>query len=469
MVTFLVALATLILGFFIYGSIVEKFFKPTNKPTPAITKRDGVDFVPLPTWKIFLIQLLNIAGIGPILGALGGAIWGTSVYLWIVLGTIFAGGVHDYLSGMISLREGGKSLPEIVGKYLGGTALTVMRFFLVALMVLIGAAFTVSPAGLLKMLTGIEIPILVVIILLYYFLATLLPIDKLIGKLYPLFGICFIVMAVGVMGGMLLNHGAEMPELQLANLHPKDLPIFPIMFITVACGAVSGFHATQSPMMARCLTNEHLARNVFYGAMVAEGTIALIWAAAGVTFFHNTENLSAAMTADGASAVIYKICEGFMGNGVGMALAMIGVIVCPITTGDTALRSVRLILADWINFSQDKLSKRLILSTPLILIAGLITQLEFEIVWRYVAWLNQSLASIVLWTGAVYMIKKFKGKAFLIALIPAIFMTLVTTAYIIQAPEGLQFSPILGNVAGLIMATVCTLQFKNTCQPNFRI
>ena len=471
MVTFLVALLALIIGFFIYGSIVDKFFKPTNQPTPAITKKDGVDFLPLPTWKVFLIQLLNIAGLGPIFGAIGGAIWGTSVYLWIVLGTIFAGGVHDYLSGMISLREGGKSITEVVGKYLGTGVLNFMRVFMVALLILVGTVFTVGPAGLLKMLTGISVPVLIGIILLYFLLATLLPIDKVIGKLYPLFGICFIIMALGVMGGMLFFSGAEMPELQLANLHPKGdaMPIFPFMFITVACGAISGFHATQSPMMARCLTNEHLARPVFYGAMVVEGIIALIWAAAAVTFFHGTEGLNAAMAADGAGGVVYKICEGFMGSGVGMALAMIGVIICPITSGDTSLRSARLILADWLNFSQDKLQRRLILSVPMILIAGFITQFDYNVIWRYFAWANQSVATIVLWTGAVYMSQKFAGRAFFIPLIPAIFMTINTVAYIIQAPEGFQFSPIIANVTGLILAAVCTMQFFKTCKPNFKL
>ena len=468
MTTFLIALAALIVGFFIYGSIVEKFFKPTNAPTPAITKKDGVDFVPLPTWKVFLIQLLNIAGLGPIFGAIGGAIWGTSVYLWIVLGTIFAGGVHDYLSGMISLREGGKSITEVVGKYLGTGVLNFMRFFMVALLVLLSAVFTVGPAGLLEMLTGISLQTFILLILIYYFMATLLPVDKIIGKLYSVFGICFIVMALGVMFGMLFS-GAEMPELQLANLHPKgdDMPIFPFMFVTVACGAISGFHATQSPMMARCLTNEHLARPIFYGAMVAEGIIALIWAAAAVTFFHGTDGLFAAMNANGAGGVVYKICEGFMGGGVGMALAMIGVIICPITSGDTALRSSRLILSDWLDLAQNKIKNRLIFAVPMIIVVGIITQMDYNSVWRYFAWVNQSVATIVLWMGAVYMVKKLQGLAFLISLIPAIFMTLNTVAYIIQAPEGLQLSPILANVAGLILAAVCFLQFKNTCQPKF--
>ena len=469
MSAFLLALFALLAGFFIYGKIIDNFFKPTDAPTPAITKNDGVDFVPLPTWKVFLIQLLNIAGLGPIFGALGGAIWGPSVYLWIVAGTIFAGGVHDYLSGMISLREGGKSLPEIVGEYLGDKVLMVMRVFLVLLMILVCAVFTVGPAGLLKMLTSIDLTVLLLIILAYYFLATILPIDTLIGRLYPIFGICFLVMAFGIMGGMLLNSSADMPSMELANLHPKgdDLPIYPLMFITVACGAISGFHATQSPMMARCLKSEKLARPVFYGAMVCEGVIALIWAAAGITFFHGTGGLSAAMAENGAGGVVYQITSGYLGNNIGMALAMIGVVVCPITSGDTALRSARLIVADWFGMSQEKMKNRLTLALPLIILAGIITQLDFNVVWRYFAWMNQSLATIVLWTGAVYMIQKFKSKAFWAALVPAVFMTNVTITYIFYAPEGLQLPLTISNIVGLICAAVCLIQFWRNRQNQF--
>ena len=461
MVTFLVALAALIGGFFIYGKIIDNFFKPTDNPTPAITKNDGVDFVPLPTWKVFLIQLLNIAGLGPIFGALGGAIWGPSVYLWIVGGTIFAGGVHDYLSGMISLREDGKSLSEIVGKYMGDKVLKFMRVFLVLLLVLLSAVFTVGPAGLLKMLTGIDLMILVAIILLYYFLATLLPIDSIIGRLYPIFGICFILMAFGIMGGMFLDSSFTMPEMELANLHPKgdEMPIYPLMFVTVACGAISGFHATQSPLMSRCLKSERLARPVFYGAMVSEGVIALIWAAAGITFFHGTEGLAAEISAHGAGGAVYQISQGFLGNGLGMVLAMIGVIVCPITSGDTALRSARLIIADALNSNQQIIKNRLMLALPIIIVTGIITQMHYETVWRYFAWVNQSIATIMLWTGAVYMLQKFEGNAFLTALIPAVFMTNVTITYIFYAPEGLQLPLTISNVVGLICAVVCLIQF----------
>ncbi len=471
MVTFLIALAALLGGFFIYGKIIDNFFKPTDNPTPAVTKNDGVDFVPLPTWKVFLIQLLNIAGLGPIFGALGGAIWGPSVYLWIVGGTIFAGGVHDYLSGMISLREGGKSLSEIVGKYMGDKILMFMRVFLVLLLVLLSAVFTVGPAGLLRMLTGVDLMTLVLIILLYYFLATLLPIDAIIGRLYPIFGICFILMALGIMGGMFLNESAAMPEMQLANLHPKgdDMPIYPLMFITVACGAISGFHATQSPLMSRCLKSERLSRPVFYGAMVCEGVIALIWAAAGITFFHGTEGLAAEISAHGAGGAVYQISQGFLGNGLGMVLAMIGVIVCPITSGDTALRSARLIISDALNLNQQIIKNRLMLALPIIIVTGIITQMNYETVWRYFAWVNQSIATIMLWTGAVYMLQKFEGNAFLAALIPAVFMTNVTITYIFYAPEGLQLPLTISNVVGLICAVLCLVQFWRDRHKNYEL
>lgn len=291
MTTFLLALAALIAGYLIYGSIVDRLFGPTDRRTPALIHNDGVDYMPLPTWKVFLIQLLNIAGLGPIFGALGGALWGPSVYLWIVLGTIFAGGVHDYLSGMMSIREDGHSISEIVGCHMGHTMLTIMRFFSVILLVLVGTVFMTGPAMLLAKLTGWQVLPWLLVVLVYYFLATLLPVDKIIARFYPIFGICLIIMALGIAGGMLMGVGGHvMPEMVLANMYPGEnqLPIWPLMFITVACGAISGFHSTQSPIMARCLKDERLGRPVFYGAMVAEGIICLIWAAAGVTFFDGT-------------------------------------------------------------------------------------------------------------------------------------------------------------------------------------
>ena len=463
MFTFCLALGSLLLGYFIYSRIFDKIFQPTDAPTPAITKNDGVDFVPLPTWKVFLIQLLNIAGLGPIFGALGGALWGPSVYLWIVLGTIFAGGVHDYLSGMISLREGGKNISEIVGSQMGKTVLSIMRVFIVVLVALVGVVFTAGPAMLLTKLTSIPVTIWLVTILIYYFLATLLPIDKLIARLYPIFGACLIFMALGIMFGMLFGIGGHvMPEMTLSNLYPAEeqLPIWPLMFITVACGAVSGFHSTQSPMMARCLKSEKLARPVFYGAMVSEGIIALIWATAGITFFNSTGGLMAAMQSGGPGGAVYDICIGFLGAGIGAAIAMVGVVVCPITSGDTAFRVARLTLAEWFDIPQKDVKHRVMLALPLLVLGGILTQVDFNVIWRYFSWVNQTLATIILWTGAVYL-HNFKPEslAYLVSLIPAAFMSVVTTSYILYAPEGLQLSMEISTAGGFLFAIACLAMF----------
>ena len=455
MYSFIGCLALLILGFLVYSKIVDGIFKPTDEPTPAIKKNDGVDYIPLPTWKVFMIQLLNIAGLGPIFGALGGALWGPSVYLWIVFGTIFAGGVHDYMSGMISIREGGSSISEIVGKYLGKIMLQVMRLFSVVLLVLVGTVFMTGPANLLAMLTDMDPTFWLIVVWVYYFLATFLPIDTIIARLYPLFGVCLISMAVGIGGAMILGVGGHpMPEITLSNLHPEDVPIWPLMFITVACGAISGFHSTQSPLMARCMKSERLARPVFYGAMVAEGIIALVWAAAGVTFYESTGGLMAAMADVGQNKAVYEICVGFMG-GTGAILAMLGVVACPITSGDTAFRSARLTLADWMGLDQGNKIKRLYLSVPLLTVGALLSQIDFDIIWRYFAWSNQALAMIVLWTGAVYMYRTFKGKMYyLIAVIPAAFMSVVTTTYILQAEEGLQLPTFISCPMGFVFAAI---------------
>ncbi len=468
MVTFLVALCALIGGYFVYGKIVDNVFGPTDAKTPALVHNDGVDYIPLPTWKVFLIQLLNIAGLGPIFGALGGRRISQRINLWIVFGTIFAGAVHDYLSGMISLREDGKSISEVVGNHMGGTMLMIMRVFSVVLLVLVGTVFMTGPAGLLAKLTGVAVTIVLPCVLGYYFLATLLPIDKLIARFYPIFGICLIVMALGIMGGMLFGVGGHtMPELTLQNLHPagpEKMPIWPLMFITVACGAISGFHSTQSPIMARCLKDERMGRPVFYGAMVSEGIIALIWAAAGVTFYDGTGGLAAAMKAGGAGTVVYDICVGFMGSGVGAVLAMLGVIACPITSGDTAFRSARLTLADWFGVNQNQAAKRLMFAVPLLAVGGVLSQMDFNIIWRYFSWTNQTLAMIVLWTGAVYLYRTKKGSgAWKIPFVPATFMSAVSCTYILQAPEGLQLSTSISYPVGILFAIVCVaLYYKTT-------
>lgn len=463
MISFIVSLIILIVGYIIYGKFVEKIFNPDDRPTPAVEHPDGVDYVPMSGWRAFLIQLLNIAGLGPIFGALSGAIWGPVVYIWIVLGTIFAGGVHDFLSGMLSLRHDGASISEIVGIYLGPVMKTIMRIFSVVLLVMVGTVFMVGPAGLLAMLTPntLNVTFWTVVILVYYFLATLLPIDKIIGKLYPIFGICLIIMAIGIGGATLINSGARpMPEITFENLHPDNAPIWPLMFITVACGAISGFHATQSPMMARCLTSERQGRKIFYGAMVAEGIIALIWASAGVAFYEGTGGLLAA--GGGQSSTVYEMSLGLLGP-VGGVLAMVGVIACPITSGDTAFRSARLTISDWFGIEQKTMKSRLILAAPLLIAGYVISLFDYSIVWRYFSWSNQTLAMMALWAGATYLAQKASANASLIAAIPATFMSAVSCTYILYAQEGFNMGGHgMTNVAyiiGIIFAVLCLALF----------
>lgn len=468
MVTFFTALIVLIVGFFTYGMIIEKVFGANaHLPTPCKVHPDGVDFVPMPTWRVFLIQLLNIAGLGPIFGALAGAAWGPKVYLWIVFGTIFGGAIHDFMSGMMSVRQDGASVAEITHKYLGTTVGNIMRVFAFTLLVFIGVVFSLGPAGLLNRLTEnkLGVPLWLAIILVYYFFATFLPVDKLIGRLYPIFGICLIVMALGVAGGLMYG-GYPLPELTdewLNFAHPGGLPVWAMMFVTVACGAVSGFHATQSPIMARCLSNEKHGRFVFYGAMVSEGIIALIWAAAGCCFYgkgvDGISGLMAALKAGGAGNVVYDICSGLLGT-VGFYLAMIGVIACPITSGDTALRAARLTLADWFKINQKPIKTRLLISAPLLVGVFLIGKVDYNIIWRYFSWSNQTLAAIVLWTGATYLYKHgFPPLACFMCAIPAGFMTAVSVTYFFMAPECLRMSTDVAYPVGLVAAALCMGKF----------
>ena len=353
MISLLISFGVLIFGFFIYGRITEIVFFPDDRKTPAIAINDGVDCVPMKTWKAFLIQLLNIAGTGPIFGALMGAVFGPVVFLWIVFGSLLGGAVHDYMVGMISSRHNGTSIAELSGIYLGRVVKWIMRVFAVILLVLCGTVFVTSPADLLDDLTPewMNSTFWMIIILIYYLFATILPIDKLIGKLYPIFGVLLIVMALAVIGGIIFSGGAyEIPEITLANLHPKGTPVWPYMFITVACGAISGFHATQSPMVSKCIKTEKEGRKVFYGAMICEAVIALVWAAAGVAFYGTTDLLNEALK-DGASSVVYEISHEVLGK-FGGVLAVIGVIICPITSGDTAFRSARLILGEAFHMDQ---------------------------------------------------------------------------------------------------------------------
>ena len=399
MFTFIASIIILILGYVFYGKFVEKVFviKDSNE-TPAIAMEDGVDYIPMSWPRIFLIQFLNIAGLGPIFGAIAGALWGPAAFLWIVLGCIFAGATHDYFSGMLSIRHKGTSVSEIVGIYLGDRAKQVMRVFSVVLLVLVGVVFIKGPAGLLSNITGIQATIWVGIIIAYYLLATVLPVDKLIGKIYPLFGASLLIMAVGIGVGIIAK-GYTIPEITLANLHPKGTSIFPFLFITIACGAISGFHATQSPLMARCVRKEREGRRVFYGSMIAEGIIALIWAAAAMAFFGGTDGLAATLGNGGPAVAVNEISRTLLGT-VGGVLALLGVVACPITSGDTAFRSARLVIADAINFKQDKTANRFMVAIPLFIVGIALTQINFGIIWRYFSWSNQTLAMIVLWAPA---------------------------------------------------------------------
>ena len=456
MITFLCAVVLLIAGYFLYGRLVERVFRPDDRPTPAAAHPDGVDYVPMKTWRVFLVQLLNIAGTGPIFGALMGAVFGPVVFLWIVFGSILGGAVHDYMSGMISLRLDGASVSEIVGRYLGPVARQAMRIFSLILLVLLGAVFTTSPAALIARLTPswMSVGFWVVVILIYYVLATLLPIDKIIGKLYPIFGGVLLLMAAGIMAGLIAG-GYRLPELTLANLHPDGRPVWPFMFITVACGAISGFHGTQSPMMARCLRTERDGRRVFYGAMISESVIALVWAAAGVAFYGATGGLQAALANLGQSGVVYEISVTLLGV-FGGALAVIGVVVCPISSGDTAFRSARLIIADWFHIDQSDFKKRLAVTIPLLAAGALLTQVDFNVVWRYFSWSNQTLAMITLWAAAAYLLRngEMRWHSLLCAL-PATFMSGVSCTYILMAEEGFRLSASIAYPVGAAFALAC--------------
>lgn len=461
MTLFLVSIALLIGGYFIYGAIVERVFKINPKlDTPAISMRDDIDYIPLPTWKVFLIQFLNIAGLGPIFGAIMGVMFGPAAFLWIVFGTIFAGGVHDFISAMMSLRSGGSSLPEVVGRELGKNVQQVMRVFSLLLLVLVGAVFVLNPADLLAGMTPdyLDRVVWIGIIFIYYMLATLLPIDKLIGNLYPVFGFTLLFMAVGLLV-VLLFGGMTIPDGILEGLHSRHaagVPIFPMMFVSIACGAISGFHATQSPMMARCLKNEKLARPVFYGAMVSEGLVALIWAAAAITFTHGYEQLNETLSGSTPAALVKNISVTWLGT-FGGFLAIIGVIAAPITTGDTALRSARLIAADMLKFDQKTFWKRLVLTLPIFAITFAVMLIDFSILWRYFAWCNQTLAVFTLWAATVYLARH--RRAYIITMLPAMFMTAVSVSYLFAAPrpEGLGQPLSLAIAVGVSAAIALTV------------
>jgi len=452
MVTFVIALIALVLGYVFYGKFIERLFgADPNRDVPAKSMADGVDYIAMPTWKAYMIQFLNIAGLGPIFGAIMGAKFGTASYLWIVFGTIFAGSVHDYLSGMISMRHGGESLPQLIGRYLGSPIQKVFIIFSMVLLILVGAVFVSQPADILARLTpeSMGVNLWIVIIFIYYLIATLFPIDKIIGKFYPIFGAALLFMAIGIMIALFINR-PELPEMWngFGTKYDKN-PIFPMMFISIACGAISGFHATQSPLMARCMTNETKGRMVFYGAMISEGIVALIWAAAATAYFgeHGTDQ--------GAAAIVLDISKTWLGK-VGGLLAVIGVVVAPISSGDTALRSARLIVADFFHIKQKSIASRLAISIPLFIITffalfySLRDKEGFNIIWRYFAWSNQTLAVFTLWAVTVYLTKHKKPAIF--TLIPALFMTVVTVTYIFMAPEGFRLAPWIAYIIAGVVA-----------------
>lgn len=458
--------------YFIYGRFIEKLFGPDDRETPAFKQNDGIDYIPMPTWKIFMIQFLNIAGLGPIFGAILGAKFGMSSFLWITLGTVFAGATHDYLAGMLSMRHGGESLPETIGRYLGLPAKQIMRVFSLLLMILVGVVFLSGPADLLASLTPekLNAEFWLSIIFIYYLLATLLPIDKIIGRIYPLFAIALIFMAIGVLV-MLYSEYPDIPEIWngLSNSHPHSdkLPIFPIMFVSIACGAISGFHATQSPMMAKCLKSEKHGRPAFYGAMITEGIVALIWAAAATCFFK--EN---GLDENNAAIIVNHITNDWLGT-IGGLLAILGVIAAPISTGDTALRTARLIAADFLKMPQKKLKHRLILTIPIFTITILLIYWSssdfggFDVIWRYFAWFNQTLSVFTLWAITIYLTQS--NKQYLVTLIPAIFMTYVTVSYLFIAPECLNLGSNIAYLSGGIFTVITLIMFINWKYKNYKL
>lgn len=468
MITFLLSFAALILGYMFYGKFVEKVFGiDENFKTPAYTKTDGVDYVPMDSNRGSLVQLLNIAGLGPIFGPIAGALWGPVAFLWIVLGGIFAGAVHDYFSGMLSVKNGGAQLPDIVGKYLGQGMRHFVNVFSVVLLILVGTVFVAGPANLIVTLTPswIGIGIVTTVIFLYYILATLLPIDKIIGKIYPLFGVLLIIMAVGVGIGLVVK-GYHIPELTLSNLHPQNLPMWPLLFITIACGAVSGFHATQSPLIARTIQNEKYGRKVFYGMMIAESAIALVWAAAGMAVFGGTGGLQEAIAAGGPAGVVRTVSITMLGA-IGGTLAIIGVIILPITSGDTAFRGARMVIADFLKMSQKPMSKRLAISIPIFAVAFGLSLIDFNFLWRYFSWANQTTAMILLWAAAVYLVREKRNHW--IATIPAIFMTAVSFTYLLQAPEGFGLPTSISYPVGLLITVGITALFANKVRKERKI
>ena len=452
------SLALLLGGYFVYGAFVEKVFGADfGRPTPVKTRRDGVDYIELPRYKIFLIQLLNIAGLGPVIGPILGALYGPSALLWVVFGCIFGGAVHDYCSAMMSLRYGGASYPEIIGRNLGTGVRRFMEVFTIAFMIMVGAVFVLGPAALLANLTSFSLPFWGTVIFAYYFLATIMPIDAIIGRIYPFFSILLLVMAFGLVGSLMLSGRPVLPNTDFfVNTDPTGLPIWPLLFITIACGAISGFHATQSPLMTRCMESEKHGRMLFYGPMIAEGVLGLIWVTLGLSFYESPQALGEVIKAGTPTLVVQEISMALLGP-IGGILAILGVVVLPISTGDTAFRSARLRVADTLRIDQGPIAKRLMIAIPLFIAGIALTCVDFAVIWRYFGWANQTMSCVTLWAIAVYLARR--GRFHWIATLPAAFMTVVCVSYLCYAKIGFGMSVEASTLIGIASAAASLVLF----------
>lgn len=461
MYSFIICFLVLVASYFVYGKVVEKAAGvDETRKTPAYRLQDGIDYIPMSKIKNFLVHFLNIAGLGPIFGAIQGALFGPAAFLWIVFGTIFIGGVHDFFSGFMSLRDDGFTMPDIVSKYLGTKLEKFVAVLMVITGILVSATFAKGAADLLANLTSIPVLICITIIFIYFLVATVFPVDKIIGKTYPIFGALLLIMALVMTGGVILNPAYSIPEFTTQGLYLTEKSIFPYLFVTIACGAISGFHASQSPIVARCMENENDARPVFYGAMVLEGLVALCWAAIAMAFFHGQPQLAVIYSAAPAVAV-NEMATALVGP-VGLVLTIIGVVICPITSGDTALRSARITIADELKINNEKIMSRLKLAVPLFLVAFGLTFIDFSLIWRYFAWSQLIVATIVLFAASAYLMKN--EKHYIIALAPAVVCTLIAFAYILQAPEGLRLPEMIANIISVIATVVITAIFVKKCK-----
>ena len=456
MYSFILCAGILIVSYFVYGKAIEKLVGiDENNTTPAYKLQDGVDYLPIPKLKAFLIHFLNIAGLGPIFGAIQGALFGPAAFLWITLGTIFIGSVHDFFSGFLSMRNDGLTMPNIIAKYLGSTIQKVVAVLIVITGILVASTFATGSADLIANLTKTDSLIWLILIFSYFFIATVLPIDKIIGRIYPVFGALFLIMAILMTGAIILNPAYSIPEFTTQGLYLTDKSIFPYLFVTIACGAISGFHASQAPIVARCVENEKDARPVFFGAMVLEGLTALCWAGIAMAFFHGQPQLAVIYGAS-PSIAVNEMATTLLGS-VGLVLTIIGVVICPITSGDTSLRSSRITIADELNINQEKIVSRLKLAIPLFIASFALTFIDFSLVWRYFAWTQLIVATLVLFAASAYLIEKHK--LYIVTLAPAILCTLIAFAYILQAPEGLNLPSMIANVISIIATLIITAIF----------